>query len=97
MATYLDNAGVTQILTKIKSLLAKKAEITAIPTKVSQLTNDRQYQTPNDVTASITTRLGELDVPTTGGETKYICSISQTNGEISAEQKTLTIRLMTEL
>lgn len=87
MATYLDNAGVTQILTKIKSLLAKKAEITAIPTKVSQLTNDRQYQTPNDVTASITTRLGELDVPTTGGETKYICSISQTNGEISAEQK----------
>ena len=87
MATYLDNAGVTQILTKIKSLLAKKAEITAIPTKVSQLTNDRQYQTPGDVTASISTRLGELDVPTTGGETKYICSISQTNGEISAEQK----------
>ena len=34
MATYLDNAGVTQILTRIKSLLAKKAEITAIPTKV---------------------------------------------------------------
>ena len=87
MATYLDNAGVTQILTKIKSLLAKKAEITAIPTKVSQLTNDRQYQTPDDVTYTITNRLGELDVPTTGGETKYICSISQTNGVISAEQK----------
>lgn len=87
MATYLDNAGVTQILTKIKSLLAKKAEITAIPTNVSQLTNDRQYQTPDDVTASISTRLGELDVPTTGGETKYICSISQTNGVISAEGK----------
>ena len=87
MATYLDNAGVTQILTKIKSLLAKKAEITAIPTKVSQLTNDRQYQTPDDVTASITTRLGELDVTTTGGEHKYICSISQTNGVISAEKK----------
>ena len=45
MATYLDNAGVTQILTKIKSLLAKKAEITAIPTKTSQLTNDSYYQT----------------------------------------------------
>lgn len=87
MATYLDNAGVTQILTKIKSLLAKKAEITAIPTKVSQLTNDRQYQTPDDVTFTISTRLGELDVPTTGGETKYICSISQTNGEISAKEK----------
>ena len=87
MATYLDNAGVTQILTKIKSLLAKKAEITAIPTKVSQLKNDRQYQTDNDVYYSISNRLRELGVSITGGETKYICSISQTNGVISAEEK----------
>lgn len=87
MATYLDNAGVTQILTKIKSLLAKKAEITAIPTKVSDLTNDRQYQTPDDVTYTITNRLGELDVPTTGGEDWFICSVSQTNGVISANKK----------
>lgn len=87
MATYLDNAGVTQILTKIKSLLAKKAEITAIPTKTSQLTNDSSYQTQSDVSTKISTELGKLDVPTTGSETKYICSISQTNGLISAEQK----------
>lgn len=87
MATYLDNAGVTQILTKIKSLLAKKAEITAIPTKVSDLTNDRQYQTPDDVTYTISNRLGELDVPTTGGEDWFICSVSQTNGVISANKK----------
>ena len=87
MATYLDNAGVTQILTKIKSLLAKKAEITAIPTKTSQLTNDSQYQNATEVNSKIDTKLGELSVPTTGGENKYICSISQTNGEISAEQK----------
>lgn len=87
MATYLDNAGVTQILTKIKSLLAKKAEITAIPTKVSQLTNDRAYQSDDEVRYLIGTRIGELSVPTTGGETSYICSISQTNGEISAEEK----------
>lgn len=87
MATYLDNAGVTQILTKIKSLLAKKAEITAIPTKTSQLTNDSQYQNATEVNSKIDTKLGELSVPTTGGENKYICSISQTNGEISAEQQ----------
>lgn len=87
MATYLDNAGVTQILTKIKSLLAKKAEITAIPTKVSQLTNDSQYQNATEVNTKIDTKLGELDVPITGGETEYICSISQTNGEISAKKK----------
>lgn len=60
MATYLDNAGVTQILTKIKSLLAKKAEITAIPTKVSQLTNDSRYQTPSDVSTKVSTELGKL-------------------------------------
>lgn len=60
MATYLDNAGVTQILTKIKSLLAKKAEITAIPTKVSQLTNDSSYQTPSDVSTKVSTELGKL-------------------------------------
>lgn len=100
MATYLDNAGVTQILTKIKSLLAKKAEITAIPTKTSQLTNDSQYQTPDDVTASISTRLGELDydfanaknetvtsLPEAGkGADVYITSISETDGVISAKK-----------
>lgn len=100
MATYLDNAGVTQILIKIKSLLAKKAEITAIPTKVSQLTNDRQYQTPDDVTASISTRLGELDYDFANAENEtvtgtpelgkgadvYITSISETDGVISAKK-----------
>lgn len=90
MATYLDNAGVTQILTKIKSLLAKKAEITAIPTKTSQLTNDRQYQTPDDVTASISTRLGELNCGQADwdkGEgitsTYYLSGVEQTSGKIS--------------
>ena len=90
MATYLDNAGVTQILTKIKSLLAKKAEITAIPTKVSELTNDRQYQTPDDVTASISTRLGELNCGQADwdkGEgvtsTYYLSGVEQTSGKIS--------------
>ena len=87
MATYLDNAGVTQILTKIKSLLAKKAEITAIPTKVSQLTNDSQYQNATEVNSKIDTKLGELDVPIAGGDDSFICSITQTNGEISAKGK----------
>ena len=92
MATYLDNAGVTQILTKIKSLLAKKAEITTIPTKVSQLTNDRQYQTDDDVTASISTRLGALDFDSSTSGTAatntsyYITSITQENGLVKAER-----------
>ena len=92
MATYLDNAGVTQILTKIKSLLAKKAEITAIPTKVSQLTNDSSYQTPDDVTATIDTRLGELDFDFsdasvgTNHDPYYLTEIKQTDGKITAKK-----------
>lgn len=92
MATYLDNAGVTQILTKIKSLLAKKAEITAIPTKTSQLTNDRQYQTDDDVNTKITNKLNTLDVteedvPVTLDEGEYfISSLTQENGLVKAKK-----------
>lgn len=89
MATYLDNAGVTQILTKIKSLLAKKAEITAIPTKVSQLTNDSQYQTPGDVSTKVSTELGKLNwgdeddtVVNNARATFFVSNVAQTNGKI---------------
>ncbi len=97
MATYLDNAGVTQILTKIKSLLAKKAEITAIPTKVSQLTNDSNYQDDTEVEASIATNLNALRADSnqdsdfklvdnvTANELAAIHILRQTNGKISGE------------
>lgn len=91
MATYLDNAGVTQILTKIKSLLAKKAEITAIPTKTSQLTNDRAYQSDDEVRYLIGDRLGEIKLDFKDVEkyensvsTYYLSSISQDGGQVSA-------------
>lgn len=96
MATYLDNAGVTQILTKIKSLLAKKAEITAIPTKVSQLTNDSNYQDDSEVFASISTELNALrtndssfEIITTGfeGHEYYpVVALTQTDGKISGSR-----------
>lgn len=98
MATYLDNAGVTQILTKIKSLLAKKAEITAIPTKVSQLTNDSNYQDDTEVAASISTELNALRADSSqdnGGFTMNdtvgannlfaIYKLKQVDGKISGE------------
>lgn len=93
MATYLDNAGVTQILTKIKSLLAKKAEITAIPTKTSQLTNDSHYQTEYDVNSKISNELGKLDYDVKDEpEDEYnpdyfLYDITQTDGKISAKKK----------
>lgn len=83
MATYLDNAGVTQILTKIKSLLSKKAEITAIPTKVSQLTNDSLYQNAAEVIAKIDTKLGELSLDDEGTDKYFVYSVKQKNGQIS--------------
>lgn len=91
MATYLDNAGVTQILTKIKSLLAKKAEITSIPTKTSQLTNDSYYQTEYDVNSKIDTKLGKLNVLAKESiknensvSSYYISAVEQKNGKIEA-------------
>lgn len=91
MATYLDNAGVTQILTKIKSLLAKKAEITAIPTKVSQLTNDSKYQNATEVNTKIGTELGKLNVLAKEAikneslvSSYYISAVEQKNGKIEA-------------
>lgn len=93
MATYLDNAGVTQILTKIKSLLAKKAEITAIPTKVSQLTNDSQYQNATEVNTKIGTELGKLDYDfkdeqegNSSAANWFLSGITQTDGKIKAEK-----------
>ena len=93
MATYLDNAGVTQILTKIKSLLAKKAEITAIPTKVSQLTNDSQYQNATEVNTKIGTELGKLDYDfkneqegSSFAANWFLSGITQTDGKIKAEK-----------
>ena len=96
MATYLDNAGVTQILTKIKSLLAKKAEITAIPTKTSQLTNDSNYQDDTEVLAYIGTELNALrtnassfEIITSnfeGHEYYPVVSLTQTDGKISGSR-----------
>lgn len=92
MATYLDNAGVTQILTKIKSLLAKKAEITAIPTKVSDLTNDMKYQTKGEVETNIIRMLDTLDLAdgdiqtTTDGGEYFISGLMQENGLVKAQK-----------
>lgn len=101
MATYLDNAGVTQILTKIKSLLAKKAEITAIPTKVSQLTNDRQYQNVTEVDTAISKKIGTLNMNTvddTGDPGDYyINTLAQEEGQVSATRYSFSSKFLSEV
>lgn len=101
MATYLDNAGVTQILTKIKSLLAKKAEITAIPTKTSQLTNDSDYRTGNQVEGAINAKMGTLystddEAPASRADT-YVSSVSQEEGLVSVAHASFTDRFTMEM
>ena len=103
MATYLDNAGVTQILTKIKSLLAKKAEITAIPKKVSQLTNDSKYQTNSEVDTAITNKLNTLDLTsedilaTLDEGAYFISSLTQENGLVKAKKVHFPTQFMVNL
>lgn len=104
MATYLDNAGVTQILTKIKSLLAKKAEITAIPTKVSQLTNDSSYATTSGVDTAINDKINTLDVSSSAIEegslndsNYYISELSQVNGRIRAKKADFRIKVQRKI
>lgn len=103
MATYLDNAGVTQILTKIKSLLAKKAEITAIPTKVSDLTNDMKYQTKGEVETKIIRQLDTLDLAdediqsTIDGGQYFISSLMQENGLVKAKKTQFATQFMVNL
>lgn len=101
MATYLDNAGVTQILTKIKSLLAKKAEITAIPTKVSQLTNDSDYRTGTQVSTAIKEKIGTLNMnPTddTGDPGDYyINTLAQEEGQVSATRYSFSSKFLSEV
>lgn len=72
MSNYLDNTGLTTVLVKIKSLLAQKANITSIPTKVSQLTNDSGYLT--NASLSVPTKVSELE-----NDSKY-----QTDSEVSS-------------
>lgn len=55
-----------------------------IPTKTSQLTNDSQYQTPNDVSTKVNTELGKLSFDFEGNDKYFIYSVRQENGRISA-------------
>lgn len=56
-AKFLDQTGLTHFKGKIDGELAKKANVSAIPSNVSQLTNDSDYQTGTQVSGSISSAL----------------------------------------
>ena len=46
--------------TDIKAEISKKADITSIPSKVSELTNDSNYQTAEQVNSTVTTEIAKV-------------------------------------
>ena len=48
------------LITKVVNSLSKKADVTSVPTAVSQLTNDSKYQNQEQVTAAIADAIGDI-------------------------------------
>ena len=46
--------------TDIKAEIAKKANITSIPSKVSELTNDSNYQTAEQISSTVATEIAKV-------------------------------------
>ncbi len=46
--------------TEVKAEIAKKADITSIPSKVSELTNDSNYQTAEQISSTVTTEIAKV-------------------------------------
>lgn len=63
--------------------LTQYAKKTDIPTKVSQLTNDSDFETKTNVGSRITGAINSLDYSDTAEEGKYVSSVSETDGVIS--------------
>ena len=63
--------------------LTPYAKKTEIPTKVSQLTNDENFTTTQNVARRVVEAINKLDYSDTAEEGKYVSSVSETNGVIS--------------
>lgn len=63
--------------------LTPYAKKTEIPKKVSQLTNDSDFETKANVGSRITGAINSLDKTDTAEEGKYVSSVSETDGVIS--------------
>lgn len=63
--------------------LTPYAKKTEIPKKVSQLTNDSDFETKTNVGSRITTAINNLDKTDTAVEGKYVSAVSETNGVIT--------------
>lgn len=70
MAKYLNEAGLAYYDGKIRERLAKKADVSSLPTKLSELTNDKGYITGADVPegAAASATVPKMDGAAAAGE-----------------------------
>ena len=69
--------------------LTPYAKKTDIPKKVSQLTNDSDFETKTNVGSRITGAINSLDKADTAVEGKYVSAVSETNGVITVTRASL--------
>lgn len=65
MASYLDKTGLTYLWDKITTALNGKADISAIPTAISDLTNDSNFVSSTAVTNVVYLTQAQYDALTT--------------------------------
>lgn len=58
---YLGLESLRALITKVVTSLSEKADTSSIPTAVSQLANDSKYQTEEDVSITISSKVDKND------------------------------------
>ena len=58
---YLGLEALKALITKVVNSLSGKADATSIPTAISQLTNDSKYQTEEDVSITVSSKVDRND------------------------------------
>ena len=69
---YLDKTGLTYLWSKIKTVLATKADASAIPTQTSQLTNNSNFVTSTGITTIVTCTSAQYQASNKDSKTLYI-------------------------
>ena len=69
---YLDKTGVSHLWSKIKTALAAKADVSAIPTQTSQLTNNSNFVASTGITNIVTCTNAQYQASNKDSKTLYI-------------------------
>lgn len=90
--TSIKEDTIVASINSLKNTVATNDDFTAINKTLNTLTSNG---TINSISTAITDAINALDVSSVGGTSKYISTISQTDGKISATAKDLTSSAVT--